>query len=513
MTQAELITKLNLNFSRLAHWRQPNIRKSLCLFCSLGCGVALRLDGDEAKETDYDKDNPINHGSLCPRGYYNLELLNNPQRLLTPRIGERTASWEEALALVSSKLKQAKPETIGIFISALASNEEAFMAGKLAKALGVKNVAAVADPADLEAYQGQRWEVPNASFGRVEGIDNTECLLIIGDILTRSPVLSQRLNKVKYGKRGNKIIVIDPNKTHTTWFATDHLQNKPGTEAQLLAAFIKIISEQTKPEILKADLGKVAASCGITSDHLINAANDFHKAASGYVIVVPSLNKQRNDLINYFAKVLSANSPNKKYLTFYQYGNNLGVNIILDQLLPDRTDYLTMLRLIEKGEIKNILMLGENALTSGPVVKNLNHLDFIASASYFPADLADGKSVQLPLATYLEEKGSYMLADGRSEERLAIVPKVGTKSNFDIIVKIINGEPEAEWDKAATELRELRANWLPREKANLQAKLAEAGEILSQAEFPVEEVTHFGNNELVKRFLWYRINNQGEAAR
>ena len=107
-------------------------------------------------------------------------------------------------------------------------------------------------------------EASGASLGTVEEIEQADTLLIVGDILTRSPVLSHRINKVKYGKRGNKVIVIDPNQSHTSWFATTHLKLNHGTEAPLLAALIKIISDDNHKGLVNADLERVAGVTGIT---------------------------------------------------------------------------------------------------------------------------------------------------------------------------------------------------------------------------------------------------------
>jgi hypothetical protein len=92
----------------------------------------------------------------------------------------------------------------------------------------------------------------------LEEIDKAENLLIIGDILERTPVLSKRINRVKYGKRGNKIIVVDPADTRTTWFATTHLRSLgnvmegfngviiivPGLEGSVVAAAQRVESAQ-----------------------------------------------------------------------------------------------------------------------------------------------------------------------------------------------------------------------------------------------------------------------------
>lgn len=497
----------------MQRWESPQLRKSICLFCSLGCGLAFRMDREQVKEIDYDKDNPINHGSLCTRGYYNLELLNHPQRLITPQIGSQPIPWSEAFAQINNRLKQVDPETVGILISAQSSNEEAYLAARLAKTYGIKNISASGEPADLEAYKGWRWEVPNASFGRVEGIDKVESLLIIGDILARSPVLSRRINQVKYSKRGNKIMVVDPNPSHTSWFATQHLKIIPGTEALVLAAFIKIIAEGRKKLSFKVDLEKIAKLTGISQEVLVRSAKEFDASPSGYILFVPSATKQRNDLIAYFCKVLSSLSENKKHLSFYTQGNQLGINLVLDQLHERRPDYPELMKRIEKGTIKNLFLLGDNFFSEDEKgEQKLRQVEFLVQASYFPVPPLASNTLLLPLASYLEEKGTYSLVDGRKEEHAAVVPPIGAKSSLAILAELLNIDIIEEREKIRLQVEELIAKWITKEKVDLQSKLLEASEILPQPEYPLEEVFHFGSTPWVKKFFWHRINTAGIKA-
>lgn len=66
-------------------------------------------------------------------------------------------------------------------------------------------------------------------------LESADTLLLVGDVLARASVLSRYLNKVKYGGRGNKIILIDSKKSKTSWFATTELIVSPGSEAKALA--------------------------------------------------------------------------------------------------------------------------------------------------------------------------------------------------------------------------------------------------------------------------------------
>lgn len=433
--------------------------------------MAFRTAGEHITAIEYDKENPVNRGSLCPRGHYNLEMLNHPGRLTRPKIGKRPVSWDEAINFIKQELKLFSKEEIGITLSCLASNEDAQAVAKLARSIGTKNVCAAGYPADLEAYQGARYEVSGAQVASLSDVENAEALLIVGDLLNRAPVLSRRINRVKYGKKGNKIIVIDPNKTHTSWFATEHLQIRPGTEAAVLAAMLE-------------KRGK--------------AAEDFAAARSGVIIFVPSKNIERNDLVQLLVKMLAVASPGKKYITYYMYGNTLGVNSIIDHEIPEHVSYFEMLKKINSGEIKAILMLGEDLSASHPEIKK--RFKFVARSDYFGGESAvdSDTTVLLPLASQLDGGGSYLLADGRIESLTAVAPKVGSLTNAEIVSLILG-----------TRVEKGVKFEMPTEKIDLKLKVEEAKSVKGKDKAEIEPIVNFGSNVLTKNFFWYRVNTNG----
>ena len=479
------------------------IKRSTCLFCSLGCGTAFRAKGEEIAAIDYDRDSPVNLGALCSRGNYNFELLNHPRRLTVPMIGNRKTSWEEAIRFSQQQLKEFSADSVGIALSCNASNEDAFLAVKLAEKLGTKNITAAGNPFDLEAYQGSRYETAEAKVSRLDEIQKGDALLIVGDILRRSPVLSWRINQMKYGKRGNKLFVIDPNQGHTSWFATEHLQNRPGSEAMLLLCLIEVIARQKGEGALGIDIDRWSEIIGIPAARIVKAAHDFHAAAAGTIIFSPSLFKERNDLISYFIKILASISTGKKYLTFYGYGNTLGVNTVLDRVMPDHISYNQLQEKSDNGQIQALITLGEEGLLTPPELEKRTRLmKFSLTAICFPAGSVNESDVFLPLATHMEENGTYLMADGRVQGMAPIAPKVGGKSIAEIAAAL-GGIP---LDSGA--VKGIIALGAPPVKVDLDEKIAEAGKIVPRSEAPTDDITHFGNNRLAKNFFWYRVNNK-----
>lgn len=123
--------------------------RTTCSYCGVGCQLYLHVkDNKVIKVTGVDDVGP-NYGSLCVKGRFGYDFINDPARLKTPLIREnekfREASWDEALDLVAEKLSQIKresgPDSIGVLCSARITNEENYLAQKFARAvIGTNNI-------------------------------------------------------------------------------------------------------------------------------------------------------------------------------------------------------------------------------------------------------------------------------------------------------------------------------------------------------------------------------------
>ena len=73
-----------------------------CPYCSLQCGMHLESASSGLWNVTK-RDFPTNRGGLCQKGWTSAELLNSPDRLLTPLVRDtrsdplRPATWDEAL--------------------------------------------------------------------------------------------------------------------------------------------------------------------------------------------------------------------------------------------------------------------------------------------------------------------------------------------------------------------------------------------------------------------------------
>jgi predicted molibdopterin-dependent oxidoreductase YjgC len=122
---------------------------SICSYCGTGCGVLFEVIDGRIVGTLPLKTHPVNEGRLCIKGWNLHEHINSFLRLKSPLIRKdgkfRKITWDEALRTTATRLGQIiadhGPDSVGVLVSAKVTNEENYLAQKLARAvIGTNNV-------------------------------------------------------------------------------------------------------------------------------------------------------------------------------------------------------------------------------------------------------------------------------------------------------------------------------------------------------------------------------------
>ena len=98
--------------------------QSICPYCSVSCGVIIHTLGDKAKNVtpqvvhvEGDPDDPINRGTLCPKGASLYHDILNERRLMKPRVRRpgktdwEDISWAQAIDEIAHHIKKTRDET------------------------------------------------------------------------------------------------------------------------------------------------------------------------------------------------------------------------------------------------------------------------------------------------------------------------------------------------------------------------------------------------------------------
>ena len=96
---------------------------SVCPYCAVGCGVILHTLGDRARNVqtsvvhvEGDPDNPINRGTLCPKGISLKQFVVNDRRLTQPQYRApgsdrwQTLTWDDAIERIAVRIKKARDD-------------------------------------------------------------------------------------------------------------------------------------------------------------------------------------------------------------------------------------------------------------------------------------------------------------------------------------------------------------------------------------------------------------------
>jgi len=227
-------------------------QKTSCVLCFNNCGLEVITEGSKIVKVRGDKENPRSKGYLCRKGASIAYFQNNPERLRFPlkRVGDRfdRISWDKALDEIADKLRE--------IVQTHGPRSIAYMGGggqgchfetafglRLLNGLGSKNHYSPL----AQELTGFFW-VNGKAFGRqymhsFPDIQGSDFLVFWG----ANPMVSHDIPNAPVALRNKKkepgflMAVVDPRVTETAKLADIHLRLRPGTDALLFKAMIKIL--------------------------------------------------------------------------------------------------------------------------------------------------------------------------------------------------------------------------------------------------------------------------------
>ncbi len=134
-------------------WEMNHVA-TVCTHCADGCKVTLGVrqtnDGSEIVRADNRDKSGINGDFLCAKGRFGFDFVESAERLTKPLVRNsegklEPATWEVALRLAASKLKEVRDSKTGAAIGVIGSNqstnEENYLLQKFARTvLGTNNI-------------------------------------------------------------------------------------------------------------------------------------------------------------------------------------------------------------------------------------------------------------------------------------------------------------------------------------------------------------------------------------
>ena len=224
-----------------------------CFNCEAACGLLAFVDHEtgEVAKIEGNPRHPGSRGRNCAKGPATINQINDPERILQPmrREGPRGSgkfvpvSWDEALDDIAGRIRKALDEKRGneVMYHVGRPGHEAFME-RLLQAWGIDGHNSHTNICSSSARLGYQmtfgFDRPSPDY------ENAQLMLLVSAHLESGHYFNPHAQRIIDAKtRGARLVVIDPRLSNTAARADLWIPARPGTEAPVLLAAVRILLE------------------------------------------------------------------------------------------------------------------------------------------------------------------------------------------------------------------------------------------------------------------------------
>ncbi len=231
------------------HPRPDRTVVGACPICFNSCPVNYHLDGDRVTAITGVASDPVTKGRLCPKGQFQLQMYNSPDRLTHPlkRVGKRgegrfkPINWDTALDEIAERLKTVREQygarALAIYTGTRSSwLNKAGSASLFAELFGTPNqegTAPLCATAAAQAFRTTQGFAPGANSFTETDLGSAEFYLYVGDNMAETrPVYFGLIHDCRI-KNGARMVAVDPRQSATAAKADEWIPIRPGTDMAL----------------------------------------------------------------------------------------------------------------------------------------------------------------------------------------------------------------------------------------------------------------------------------------
>ncbi|EOC4584642.1 formate dehydrogenase subunit alpha [Enterococcus faecalis] len=482
-------------------WETQKI-PTTCPHCGTGCQMNLLVKNNRLVGVE-PLDGPANKNLLCVKGKFaSYKFVGSGDRLTEPLIKRNgtfePASWEEALALVSSKFNEIKaengPDALAGFSCSRATNEDNYVFQKMVRAaFGTNNVDNCARVCHSASVHGLAQTLGSGAMTNpiADITEDVDMILLVGSNPEEAhPVIGAQIRQAV--QRGTQVVVVDPRKINLVKDSALHLQVQAGTNVAFANGMMHVIlkegladrhfiEERTEGfsdlEKMVADYTpeKVAEICHIHPEDLIQAARMYAKAEKAPIIYCLGVTEHSTGtegvmsmsnlamLVGKVGKPGCGVNPLRGQNNVqgacdmgcmpydfpgYQKVNNPEVIDKFEKAwhVPlNRNTGLTSTKVLPAataGNVKGLYIFGEDPIVTDPdtghVRQALESLDFLVVQELFMTETAAYADVVLPGISYAEKDGTFTNTERRVQRvRKAVEPRGQAREDYEIFCEVM----------------------------------------------------------------------------
>ena len=424
--------------------------QSVCIGCSVGCGVELVVRDNQLLRIESDWDATLNGGVLCELGRFQ-PLEDERQRIRTPLVRKNgslePASWDEALGFLTDRLQPLASKEDG-GIAALVSTRlpaeaihlfKEFFSGQLRAGM----VTSIEENQTSDPVAGV-----SANEGLLDSLKAADCVIVMGADLVKSHQVAGFFVKRNLDQ-DTRLIVIDPFENEMGELANFYLQPAPGTDVEVLQGLMAAISK------LGLERGELPAGF-IPNRYFLEEVSQKTAVPVEMIVAAGQLIGTAQKPVFVFGKGLTYQSS-ATIENVYTLANMLSGAVVINMKGKANSfaaqNYGLNKAFELNGEQAVYLALGDDYPTPR-LISLLEQVPFVAVQTSYLSELTERADIVLPVEMWAEQDGHYFNLEGRLQEaHKALEAPKDVKSNLDVLqllAKHMAAEPAREWDAALT---------------------------------------------------------------
>jgi len=393
--------------------------ESICIGCSLGCGINVLTRNNSLVRIEGNWESETNGGVICDVGRFH-PLAEKRQRINTPLVRKngalKAATWEEALSVVSSKLielESHKNDGVAAIASTRIPAESLYLFSQIFKQRIGSNMVTSTEEGAFSFYQKYHQPEEEQEKG-IDTIENSDLVIVFGVDLVKDHQVAGFFVKRSLNKE-TKLISISSEISGLDSFTPHGIVIKKGSEfefvKEITSAFSTgLVKDDPKTGVAKTEMEKLVSLIKTSEKPLIIFGTEFDSKNKAEIVTG----------IENFSKIINAKIVDLKG----------SANSVLASKL-DLDSFFTL-----NGHQAVFLALGDED-PSQLLSQKVENAPFIVVQASYQSAIAAKADVVLPVTNWLEQEGTYISFDGKTQKTNAVLtPASDVKTNQEVFLAL-----------------------------------------------------------------------------
>jgi NADH-quinone oxidoreductase subunit G len=424
-------------------WEMNHVA-TVCTHCADGCKVTLGVrqtkDGSEILRANNRDKSGINGDFLCAKGRFGFDFIESQARLARPLIRNsegklEPATWEHALHLAASKLKEFRDSksgsTIGVIGSNRTTNEENYLLQKFARTILSTNNIDHERTADYAAF-ARALAGHNGKAASLRDMATAPAILLVGGNPTEEhPLLAWnlranvRLNRARLYIANSKAIKLERMAKATLRLPAD---GYPALAAYLGGSNAILKDAAFREAVLAEDSLLVIFGPEYSGSQIAELiAWGLKRGNVRFALLGDYTNSRGAADMGLLPDLLSGYVPVTAPGAFDEY---IGLPASPGKSLAE------MMESAGKGELGALLVVGADPVAKLGATQEALKKTFVIVADIFLTETAALADVVLPAASLYEKSGTVTNTFGDVQLVRKAADRAGVKPEFEILVRL-----------------------------------------------------------------------------